>query len=90
MNFKKRDLILPAIPLILSLLFIVLVPRNPYTSDGNEYDVMAKNILQGRGYSVDGVNPYGLRPPLYPLFVAFFYLIFGATPYPIIIAQVIL
>lgn len=89
MSYEKRDLILLAIPLILILLFMLFVPRDPYQSDGKEYDFMAKSILEGKGYTLDGVNPYGFRPPLYTLFVALFYFIFGANPYPIIIAQII-
>lgn len=35
------------------------------------YVRLSENILQGKGYSLDGVYPTALRPPLYPLILAF-------------------
>lgn len=90
MKFRKEELLLLFIPLAISILFMVFVPRDPYQSDGQEYDLLAKNLISGKGYSIDGANAYGLRPPLYSFFVSLFYLIFGVSPYPIILAQIVL
>jgi hypothetical protein len=34
------------------------------------YVLLARNLLHGHGYSLDGVHPTALRPPLYPLILA--------------------
>jgi hypothetical protein len=90
MLFKRKDLLLFLAPLIISLLFMVVVPRNPLQSDGREYDVLAKNIIYGKGYSLDGNTPYGLRPPLYSVIVALFYFMFKPNPYYVVAFQIIL
>jgi hypothetical protein len=36
----------------------------------NSYEQLARHLSDGQGYSVDGVNPTALRPPLYPLILA--------------------
>ena len=60
------------------------------TKDGNaHYLPLAKNLAVGNGFTLDGVNPYAYKAPGYPLFLAFFYKIFGVF-WPAIIAQIIL
>lgn len=78
------------IPFLYSLLFMLLFPRDPYQSDGEEYDRLARNLLEGKGYTLDGLNPYGLRPPLYTFFVSLIYFVFGYSSIPIIIIQLFL
>ncbi len=90
MQFKRKDLLLLLVPLVISLLFMIVVPRNPLASDGREYDVLAKNIISGKGYSLDGNTPYGLRPPLYSLVVALIYFMFKPNPYYVVAFQIIL
>lgn len=89
MVLEKRIVILVLIPLVLSVLFMVFVHRSPTESDGLEYDVLAKNIVGGKGYSLDGVTPYGFRPPLYSMFVAFIYFLFGPHPYAVVFFQIL-
>jgi hypothetical protein len=36
----------------------------------DSYEQLARHLADGQGYSVDGVNPTALRPPLYPLILA--------------------
>jgi hypothetical protein len=36
----------------------------------DSYVVLARNLLHGHGYSLDGTHPTALRPPLYPLILA--------------------
>jgi 4-amino-4-deoxy-L-arabinose transferase-like glycosyltransferase len=58
--------------------FILLSPtvRN---WDAADYDILALRLAQGHGLSyVDGV-PAASRPPLFPMLVAFFYLLFGRS-----------
>ncbi|MDO8555215.1 MAG: glycosyltransferase family 39 protein [bacterium] len=60
------------------------------TKDGNaHYLPLAKNLATGNGFTLDGVNTYAYKAPGYPLFLAFFYKIFGVF-WPAIVAQIIL
>lgn len=81
-NFsKKRILLLIFIGALSLRIFAVFhvpaqfkIPR----IDAQDYDTIAINLLNGKGYSLNpekGVT--SLRLPLYPLFLAFIYLIFG-------------
>ena len=36
----------------------------------SSYVLLARNLLHGHGYSLDGTHPTALRPPLYPLILA--------------------
>ena len=45
--------------------------------DDLQYNVIAKNILDGNGFSYDSVKPTAARGPLYPLFLAATYFVFG-------------
>jgi hypothetical protein len=90
MHFDKKTAVLFIIPIVIAVLFMIFVPRDPLTSDGKEYDVMAKNILSGKGYSLDGVTPYGFRPPLYTIFIAIVYGVTGSNPFIVVLIQIIL
>ena len=98
MNFARSrfgwldrwDVVLAVIALAGCLLMIGLFPRNPVANDGAEYDAMARNILAGHGYSLDGVSPDARRPPGYTLFVAFVYFFVGPRPLAVVALQVLL
>jgi hypothetical protein len=47
-------------------------------NDSTDYDLLARHVLEGRGFTGPGGNPSVLRPPLYPLFMAFVYLLAGS------------
>ena len=52
--------------------YVLITEPDPYTMiDSGEYDVIARNMLEGRGYGPVFV-PW-LRPPVYPLFLAAVY-----------------
>ena len=70
--------------LLLRLIFgvFLLPPRQQNLSgDASEYDLLARNLIAGRGFT-DGEN-YSQRVPAYPLFLAAIYSIFGHH-YPIV------
>lgn len=65
-----------AIALRLAYFFILNPPLT--WSDAANYDTLGWNLVQGNGYSFDGINPTPFVEPGYALFfLAPFYLIFG-------------
>jgi len=59
-----------------------------YTEDRDKYSEIAKNILAGKGYSLDpGPHPTMKRMPLYPLFLAALYGVFGRSDIVLFIFQ---
>jgi len=61
--------------------------------DGAGYRLIALNILDGHGFSSASSAPYtptDFRSPLMPLFIAFNYLLFGRSDYPVMYMQVLL
>jgi 4-amino-4-deoxy-L-arabinose transferase-like glycosyltransferase len=53
---------------VIAILALDIIP----TSDAREYDTLARNLAEGRGYTVDE-RPTAYRPPGYPLFLAAVY-----------------
>ena len=75
---KNKDiLILFLLALSVRLIYILFFTQFPLMKDDLQYNVIAKNILDGRGFSYDSINPTAARGPLYPLFLAATYFIFG-------------
>jgi 4-amino-4-deoxy-L-arabinose transferase-like glycosyltransferase len=71
-------LIIAAIGLVLRLLWIS-AQKLSHTGDGM-YERLAMNLLEGHGFSVMDHFPFtptNIRPPMYPLWIAFIYLLFG-------------
>ena len=55
------------------------------------YHVIAQNLLNGKGYIISNNDaPVVWRPPLYPLFLAAIYFIFGIQHLPVVIAQILI
>jgi len=82
--FSKERNILIAIfilALVLRVSFIILYDNHKmlqdrlYAADARSYDTIAVNLLHGKGFVYNGL--YARRGPVYPLFLAFIYLIFG-------------
>ena len=75
-------------------LFVMFFPPEPQAGDsGMRYLPTALNILHGNGFSLDSVPPF--RPseacvPLYPLFVAAVYGVFGVKPSAVIAVQIVI
>ena len=61
----------------------------PAFSDDKDYKEIARNITEGRGYTLEG-KPTAYRTPGYPIVIACTYKLFGYTNYPIRILQVFL
>jgi 4-amino-4-deoxy-L-arabinose transferase-like glycosyltransferase len=56
--------------------------KQPLARDGEEYIILATNLAEGKGYNYgeeEGFTDreHHRRPPLYPFFIAFFFIIFG-------------
>lgn len=87
---NAKFMVLIVFPIAISICFCIFCHREPISSDGKEYDILAKNLLSFKGYTLDGVTPYALRPPLYSLFVALIYLFTKCNPIAVVIMQIIL
>lgn len=78
-----------AVALFLRLLSCFVV--YPYVAAdfgaGDHYDEIARNLAQGRGYTLAHGNAAGERLPLYPLILAGFMALFGAADWPWRVAQ---
>lgn len=62
--------------ILLRVLYMVLVPRH-WMGDAVDYEQLASNLAEGRGFSRCFSEPFRLtaqRPPLYPLVLALFYM----------------
>lgn len=66
-----------AFALIIRLAYIFFVPQFPLLKDDLQYNVIAGNLLGGKGFSYDSVNPTAARGPVYPAFLAAIYFLFG-------------
>src|SRR3990170_7227810 len=58
-------------------------------SDAKDYDTIAMNIVQGKGF-MDEKGNYISRPPYYPSFLSVFYYIFGHRYWIVYFIQAIL
>jgi 4-amino-4-deoxy-L-arabinose transferase-like glycosyltransferase len=78
--------------LVLRLLYVTYDGswNHPPEYDGIEYDMLANNLLSGRGYSLQEGHPYGFRPPGYPFFLALLYAVFGRSYVAVRLANVLL
>lgn len=79
-------------------LVLVLVARPVLASDARDYDVLARNLLDGRGYvqvyegeteSFNGFTFRAFRSPGYPLLLAAWYAVFGRQPAVALLANVL-
>ena len=78
-NMKKILIVLTIFVLAFSVRLIFITNMNGgLEADETEYDRLASNLVESKGYinSFDGV-PTSHRPPLYPVFLALIYTIFG-------------
>ncbi len=77
--FKNRNTLFIAaitIGVIFRVILLIMLPgsvsvvRIIHESDSVEYFGMAQNLLDGKGFSLNGEEPTAFRPPLYPLLIA--------------------
>jgi 4-amino-4-deoxy-L-arabinose transferase-like glycosyltransferase len=77
------------------LLLLASLPHDALLEsvDARGYDLLARNLLAGHGFSLQDAPPYqpdGLRTPLYPLFVAAVYALAGPQPAAVAVVQALL
>jgi 4-amino-4-deoxy-L-arabinose transferase-like glycosyltransferase len=58
-------------------MYIFLGDQFPLIKDDLQYNIIAKNILDGNGFSYNSFEPTASRGPVYPLFLASTYFVFG-------------
>lgn len=78
--------LLAAVPR-LALVFAGVVPLAP---DAPKYMTPARNLAAGHGYADDLGRPYVAVPPVYPLFLAAVFRVFGESPEAAGIVQAVL
>lgn len=84
LNFRYILIIL-IIGLVLRVAFCLLFPM-PVIKDSSGYNRLALNLISNHRLSYDGITPTLFRGPVYPLFLAGIYSIFG---YNFMIARII-
>ena len=98
MRIKKTALVLLLCLGFRLIFFFAVAPWDPRVREGQilkgdalEYHLLAKNLAENHRFA--GQTFYQLdaiRTPGYPLFVGFFYLFFGAVPWIVLLAQILL
>jgi len=84
---KKKVTVVLILSFILSLM-LVFVTRHPMLPDSYGYNAIGVNIASGNGYK-DNIGEVTMaREPMYPLFLAVMYKIFGYRYFPVQIVQV--
>ncbi len=69
-------------------LILTLLAEEPMQTDSYEYDIIGVNIAVGNGYKDDSGELTMAREPIYPLFLATMYKIFGHRYFPVQIVQI--
>jgi 4-amino-4-deoxy-L-arabinose transferase-like glycosyltransferase len=74
------------------LLYLASIPQQAVLEsvDAKGYDLLARNLLAGHGFSLQDASPYqpdGLRAPLYPIFVSTIYTLAGSGPVAVAVVQ---
>lgn len=50
-----------------------VISANPFHGDALDYDAIARNVVAGRGFTINGLDPTAYRAPAYPLFLSLLY-----------------
>lgn len=74
---NNKIILILLLSLFIRLIYIFLCDSFPLTKDDLQYDIIAKNILNGNGFSYNSFEPTAARGPIYPLFLASTYFVFG-------------
>lgn len=83
---------------LLIILFLSLVIRlglifsvtEPIDRDAKEYYEIAQNLVAGKGFSIDGIEPTARRSPGYPIFLASIIAVFGSNPQALYLTQALI
>jgi len=62
-------------------------PVTSLRADALQYDRLARHLLRGQGYTSDGQTPFVRRVPVYPLFLAGVYKVFGYKVRAVLLVQ---
>lgn len=92
-DFRKRILIVLLIGFLFRLFIIFCLPVRTFEQSLKRYHYAAVNLLEGRGYSHVDVPPYQPslhKPPVYSIFLAIIYKIFGVNINAVKIIQALL
>ncbi len=65
------------IALLARIIFVLFFSALPYNIDAAEYVILGQNIADGNGFCYQPGQPTAYRLPLYPLFLALLFSIFG-------------
>ena len=72
--------------LFFRLCFLFLIQWDNHIIDS--YDEIAINLIEGKGFSYNGVDPTVCRAPAYPAYLAILFLVFGHEPEPFLILRI--
>lgn len=72
---------------LVTFFFYLAQHKRYWQVDSRTYHLIAENIAHGAGFSLNGA-PAFYRLPGYPLFLSFFYRLFGFNPFYPLIAQI--
>jgi len=78
LRFSEKKILLAILifGLALRLLWLVFDDEN-FIANSDDYDLVARNLLSGKGYTIHPPKPTGERMPIYPFFLASIYKLFG-------------
>ena len=87
----KNWLLIFLLALLVRISYLILVPQRPlHFDDTISWDSVAWNLLNGRGFTeIDG-KPTSVRPPIYPIFLAIMYALFGRNYYIVHLTQAVI
>lgn len=101
-DYRQPYFVIFMVALIFRLCLMVFVPypfsplpvyKNFVADDQFHYDILGWNLARGNGFSESSSQPFEpsiARPPVYPLFLAGVYFIFGHNHKNVLVAQSIL
>jgi len=74
---RKYLIFIFILALILRITYVLFFPQLEVHSDALQYDTIGWNLVSGNGFSLGPGVPTPERPPVYPFFISFIYLLFG-------------
>ncbi|MDD5237469.1 MAG: glycosyltransferase family 39 protein [Candidatus Omnitrophica bacterium] len=93
MSFRKKIIVILLIGFLFRLFIIFCLPVRTFEASIKRYHFGAINMLEGRGYSHFNSPPYPpsfYKPPVYSIFLAIIYKIFGVNLNAVRIVQALL
>lgn len=87
---RRLIILIMALSILLQIFFISNFKANPIESDAIQYNLLAKNLLHSKMFSLDAKTINLTRAPGYPLFIFLIYSVFGERVLAVQLIQVIL